>query len=476
MLLQLTDTNSDEDNKEKEQAAVAATTETTTTTGKIAVVAKIEQDRSRPPIRRGAKYIVDDYEFKVDQINTPLQLQQMLINTRRQRVGSKRFEASYGHWCHEVVASLRYHLWLHLPVRPNTETYGALYYELGQAADQGTIRPQSFTDAGARSGYAVEFFCRARLLMDLLLDKYLTVRMQKQKKQQHTDVCAVSIEGGKNENESHNSEECQIPDIYATKFCNYYDYSSSNSNATESNEESFVTTTTMKVLSLGGGPGYDFIGILLADQIGTAGYSTTRIEALVFDYQEGWANLVHAMNTSTQTALINTQQSCVTWGGGCDITLPLTHASNAACLDALSTSDVIVCQYCVAENANRLRASDFCFFRDVFDQAALGTVIIISEVTPRLWPELVDLLYQRQQEQHLLLQPDREHDIGFDVDFVRAKKRYIAPQLMIQKRRGGRIRPLDLVACQEFSHLKELHQRKMKSGFQRQSKKVKGVK
>ena len=99
-----------------------------------------------------------------------------------------------------------------------------------------------------------------------------------------------------------------------------------------------------RLVSLGGGPGYDYMGVLLADIYRTSGQSKTCIQGTVFDYEEGWKPIVEAMGRATWTALKNENQSSLQWGGKCDITKPLSDSSNAACFAGVGTTDIFVCQ------------------------------------------------------------------------------------------------------------------------------------
>eukprot|EP00523_Entomoneis_sp_CCMP467_P019088 CAMPEP_0168813024 /NCGR_PEP_ID=MMETSP0726-20121227/4945_1 /TAXON_ID=265536 /ORGANISM="Amphiprora sp., Strain CCMP467" /LENGTH=234 /DNA_ID=CAMNT_0008865141 /DNA_START=10 /DNA_END=711 /DNA_ORIENTATION=- len=140
------------------------------------------------------------------------------------------------------------------------------------------------------------------------------------------------------------------------------------------------------------------------------------IHTCVMDYEEGWQDLVVAMNQSTNTILLQQQQeqqqqdkpqqlSCE-WGGKCDITKPLPQtlpldvngstmsSTNAACLSQIQQANLIICQYCVAENAKLLLQSDYVFFEHMMQQAADGTLFVFTETTPRLWPDFCDL-FQR---------------------------------------------------------------------------------
>ena len=119
----------------------------------------------------------------------------------------------------------------------------------------------------------------------------------------------------------------------------------------------------------------------------------------------------------------------------------------------------------MAENANRLRDSDFCFFTDLFEEAANDTIFIFTEVTPRVWPDIVDMIQQSYGDKQQ----------GFQVDFLRGM-RGNGQQMIIQKREGAVICPEDLAVCDIFRELQQAHQRKIDNGFRRQPKKVPGLK
>lgn len=417
--------------------------------------------------RAGAKHTVEGTTgISADSIASPQDIQTMVhkVQSNRDRLSadSKQHELLWRHWCTQAVDAIRYHLSQNLPDPADPHEFGALFFELGEAADNGEM--PSFADAGARSGYALEFFCRARLMADLMLDNYdyrwspvlWRPEAPQNNEELRADVWKEKVGG---------SSQCSThPDKI-------------NTNDTTNNSVAPEEEKVMRIVSLGGGPGYDFVGLVLADTFGTSGYGTTRIEGTVFDYEEGWGPLVDAMNIATQSALeINntTNQHVVTWGGGCDITKSMSHPSNAACRATLPSTDMFVCQYCLAENAAPLRDSDFRFFVDLFEQAANDTVFIITEVTSRIWPELLDILLRLQDQQQNTRQ--QQDLIGFDVDFVRTKKRKFSPAMVIQKRLGAKIRQEEMDECQDFIRLRTLHERKMEKGYKRECKKVRGCK
>ena len=289
--------------------------------------------------RRGAKHIQGKGRYNADEILSPQNLQDLAHLQALRTPGSLRYSSSWRHWLGKSLDAIRFQLSQNLPHPADEEGFGELFYNLGTAADRGEM--PSFADAGSRSGYALEFFCRSRLLAELLYEK----SNPSSKSSRHATECALYAKLGHTINDP----------------------------------EQKAASNTVNMVSLGGGPGYDYAGVLIADMFGNSGYGKTTIKGTIFDYEEGWHDLVKAMDTAVNLALLNDNQSSVEWGGKCDITKPLTDPSNAACLDKVSTTDLFICQYCVAENANRLRDSDFCFFADLFDRAANDTVFVFTE-------------------------------------------------------------------------------------------------
>ena len=150
----------------------------------------------------------------------------------------------------------------------------------------------------------------------------------------------------------------------------------------------------LNIVSLAGGPGFDHVSAALAatfcsyepSDVSSAP-KQAALNVTVFDYEDGWGDLVEAMNDSTQRVLENKNIEC-SWGGRCDITKSIFDEANSACLSLLGSAQIWNCQYCVAENAKRLRESDWIFFSDLVSHAAPGSMFILSEVHPRLWPDV----------------------------------------------------------------------------------------
>jgi len=343
--------------------------------------------------------------------------------------GSLRYQSSWRHWCEKSLDAIRFQLSQNLPHPADADAFGTLFYNLGTAADRGEM--PSFADPGSRSGYALEFFCRARLLADLLFDK-----------------CSPRTPGTEE-----GAGKGEQNDVLYEKLKHCTDNPKVNS-----------IPRSIHMVSLGGGPGYDYVGLLLADMFGNSGYGKTTLHGTVFDFEEGWHDLVDAMNTAISLALPNDNPSTLSWGGSCDITKPLKDLSNAACRKMVPTTDIFVCQYCVAENANRLRDSNFVFFFELFEQASNGTMFVFTEVTPRVWPDIVDILLQREDQEQ-----------GFHVKFTRGGRKY-GQQMIVQKQENATLQPEELAVAEKFRDLQEVHQRKITNGFRRQPRKIRGKK
>jgi hypothetical protein len=344
--------------------------------------------------------------------------------------GSKSYLKAWRHWMGIAVEAIRQDLSLNLPHPVEAAELAQLSFNLGVAADKGQM--PSFSSPGARSGYALDYFCRARLLAGLFV----------------------------------NMDSPTVP-TFSTKDDSRQQYCGETNNAISlltgngQTSSSKAHNATVHLTSLGGGPGFDFVAAALA-VIFSSGGNTENLPALrttVLDYEEGWESLVDSMNDSTLKILQQPTWRC-DWGGKCDITKPLNHADNAACRTAIKTTHVWTCQYCVAENASKLRASNYIFFRDLWNAIPEGSIFIITETTPRLWPEFYRII--------------EEHCPLMEVSFPNQK----GPQLLLRKS-SRIIQGMDDVqssirvdeCLKSFEEIAARHEERLASGWERQSKK-----
>jgi len=333
-------------------------------------------------------------------------LQKLVRQNKHRKIGSLRYIASWRHWSQQVIDTMRFHLADNLENPVDRDSFEQLWFELGQAADQGNM--PSFGDAGSRSGYVLDFFCRSRMLADVLVDLD------------------------------------QNPTV---SFANFVTPVQNNCN----------------VLSIGGGPGFDHVGAsLVASFYNSHQEHPVSVRTTVFDYEEGWHDLVASMSTAESLTLPD-QPHSLHWGGKCDITKPMGDLSNVACMQQVASTDLFVSQYCVAENANQLQQSDFCFFRDLFKASKEGSVFILTETTPRLWPAFVDLALECS---------------NLEVSFVRNLGRgKSGPHLIVRKTKDAAgLNEFQQQEYERFQELGRLHERKLANNWSRQKRKVRGAK
>jgi hypothetical protein len=236
------------------------------------------------------------------------------------------------------IQLIRSELIVNLPTPVDREALTKLSFQLGVAADIGSM--PSFEHDGARAGYAVDYFCRAQLMADIIFSSESSFLRE--------DVDRLLSSGNK---------QCNIG-------------------------------------SLGGGPGYDFVAAALVATYKSQQRQQTLppvvLHATIFDYEHGWAPLVEKMASAVEHTLGGSgahQHSCH-FGGRCDIALPLSHASNAVCEKEANDTDIWFCSYCIAENANKLRDGNFIFFQDLFEASKPNALFVFTETTHRLWPDL----------------------------------------------------------------------------------------
>jgi hypothetical protein len=429
--------------------------------------------------------------------------------------GSSQYKKAWAHWLSAAVESIRDDLGNDLLLdggQKVTEEFEKLFFDLGVAADIG-IMP-SFQNQQARIGYSLEFFCRARSLAEFFLETYVDI-----------NVDADTADQDDNDNNS-NKYPIFWSNTLINNECPVLASSSSSSSSSSSLSPSSSlseTTTTYEIVSLGGGPGFDFVGVALAATFSWYAQNndnncnnSMNIHVSVLDYEEGWKDLVSAMDRSTRSLLttipVPSSLSTTTipslscnWGGKCDITKSLLHDPvNVHCLKLVrgrdeenndedittahpsptsSPAKLWICQYCVAENAELLRESNFVFFKELIEVIPVGTLLLLTEVVPRLWPEFVHQLGNDGLLSYV--------DIGFC-------KGYHGKQFMLQKKRmtiesespsssclddeheqennnQGLFERFDHRTREQLIHFEELsvcHDRKVQSGWERQERKV----
>lgn len=365
-------------------------------------------------------------------ILSPDELHNLATSLSKRQPGSASFNRGWIQYRTVALDSIRYHLYTNLPHPADKANFEQLFFNLGVAADRGEM--PSFEDAGARSGYAIEFFCRARNLADLFMDTY----------NEHYEFPEYWLEGLRD--------------------------SPILGGGSDSGEYS--------VVSLGGGPGFDYVSAAVAttfcsyvesfcddhEETSTT-RSSLKLHGTILDYEEGWGDLVHSMVNSTQTILEqSTPNLSCDWGGKCDITQSIFHPSNAACALLLDSTNLWVCQYCVAENAHKLQESNYIFFRELFQHAQPGSLFVLSEVHPRLWPEFYELL----QDESCSME-----EVGFNKN---GRQLLLRKSSTLQSKCRPALSEKDRKLLEKFIELGKYHERKIESGWHRQEPKIRGAK
>ncbi|KAL9187362.1 hypothetical protein ACHAXT_001465 [Thalassiosira profunda] len=353
---------------------------------------------------------------KLPPIATPDDLHNLACSLSQRKRGSHSFYKGWVHWRSAALDAIRHHLSANLPHPADEARFENLFFRLGVASDVGEM--PSFEDAGARSGYALEFFCRARNLADLYVDAF--------------------------------NPFYEFPDFWIDGLA-------------ETPMLGGCVEGSYSMVSLGGGPGFDFVGAALATTF--CSYTAEdlqlpAIDATILDFEEGWGDLVEAMGNSTQQTLLSSHMRC-NWGGKCDITKSIFDPSNAACLARVNTTNLWTCQYCVAENANRLQDSEYVFFRELFEHASAGSMFVISEVHPRLWPDFYHLM--------------EEHCPDMQVGFNKGGRQMLLRKAQVDEQKELLISEKDRALVSKFEELGKHHERKINSGWQRQAPKIRGV-
>jgi len=378
-------------------------------------VQSFSADKTMARKRLGKKSFIQKQERgKLRHIPSSEELHDLAVTSSFRHPGSINHRKAWKHWSAMAIDAIRYDLSSNLPCPADKNAFENLFFRLGVAADKG-IMP-SFEDRGSRAGYALEFFCRARNLADLLMDVL--------------------------------NPKYEFPDDWRDAILK---------TPMLRGDDTGITGDSYNMISLGGGPGFDSVALSLAASFSAHGKESSAINAIILDYEEGWCDLVKAMDESTRNVLEQPNLSCE-WGGKCDITKGFGDPINAVCLQEIGNAQMIVCQYCVAENANLLRESDFIFFRDMFEKASNGALFIFTETTPRIWPGLCKLM--------------EEYCPYMQVAFVRNGR-----QMLIMKKDCKTnlfMRDEDKRLMREFQEISKFHQRKISSGWERQEQKIRG--
>jgi len=99
--------------------------------------------------------------------------------------------------------------------------------------------------------------------------------------------------------------------------------------------------------------------------------------------------------------------------------------------ESILDTQLFICQYCVAENAVKLRQSNFIFFQQLFQTAEENSLFVFTETTHRLWPDFLDLIRQSS------LVYDDVNNIHFSIH--RGRGGSSGWQMFLHKQKGAQI-------------------------------------
>jgi len=136
---------------------------------------------------------------------------------------------------------------------------------------------------------------------------------------------------------------------------------------------------SLRILNIGGGPGFDAVGLqLLSDFLG----AQVNFTHAVLDIEAGWDHAVQMLNGSLQTvsAVARTKMSFSVGD--------LRWLDMQLCEDPRHV-DVFILAYVCVENAESLRATGFAPLRRLFAVAAAGSVFAFLDSSDRLWPSIL---------------------------------------------------------------------------------------
>eukprot|EP00947_MAST-08B_sp_MAST-8B-sp1_P004164 g4164.t1 len=160
----------------------------------------------------------------------------------------------------------------------------------------------------------------------------------------------------------------------------------------------------LRAASLGGGPGFDALGLA---KLASICFPSVSVDCAVLDYEDGWRSSVDALN---EEGVLGAGHRATF--GTCDITLPLAAdavgaasagagagANGAAggntgisnrhtAQPAVTRADLVIFAFVCHENASKLRERDLVFLRDCFAAAPLGAIFVFLDSMHALWPEV----------------------------------------------------------------------------------------
>ena len=330
----------------------------------------------------------------------------------------------------------------------------------GIGADQG-IMPD-FSNKEALYGYTLNHFGRVRLTSELVTSKSLSK-----------------------------------PDWLSLRVAELLSSSSSSSSSSQRRNNNIdADSDDLSIASLGGGGGYDFVAFSALSEF----LKGPSIKTTVYEYEPAWKDIVSDIemvvqdscssnnnNSGSASASASGQQprdhhqhlhKCGFEFG--DITSPLDASTNEAIASMVNSTEIFSCSYVIAENAVKLQQNKFEFFRQLFSEAADGSLFFFTETTHRLWPDLIDLA-SRQDDNHSFMRYTlnriRHGKSGWQLALL--KDSSTAGNISFSSRscsKSEEVRAVEKELIERFKRDNIAHQLRIDRGWKRDEKKVRGAK
>ena len=271
---------------------------------------------------------------------------------------------------------------------------------------------------------------------------------------------------------------------------------SSSSSSQRRNNNTDADSNDLSIASLGGGGGYDFVAFSALSEF----LKGPSIKTTVYEYEPAWKDIVSDVemvvqdscssnnnNSGSASASASGQQprdhhqhlhKCGFEFG--DITSPLDASTNEAIASMVNSTEIFSCSYVIAENAVKLQQNKFEFFRQLFSEAADGSLFFFTETTHRLWPDLIDLASRQDDNNSFMrytLNRIRHGKSGWQLALL--KDSSTAGNISFSSRscsKSEEVRAVEKELIERFKRDNIAHQLRIDRGWKRDEKKVRGAK
>lgn len=144
----------------------------------------------------------------------------------------------------------------------------------------------------------------------------------------------------------------------------------------------FLKNAKCRAASIGGGPGFDALSLASIKDLFKL---TCEMELNNYDYEPAWADTVHALHNSGRVS------SCPSTFDTGDIRQGVFTAANAALAASVHHVNLFLFNYVCVENSTSMQQDGHVFLRSVFRSARPGAVMVFTDTTDRLWPQIAAL-------------------------------------------------------------------------------------